>query len=478
MSSLDSLRMNTVPRSAGVLVVGGGLAGLVAANRCRQLGYSVVVAEKGEGADYRCNSRFATGVFHISYQDVMDPDGALERVIEAATSGTADRNQMSAIARNGRRVVRWLQNEGGQFIVVGPARWQSWVLAPPTPRQAGLNWPGRAGDVLLRRLRANLTRRGGTFSERTRVTGLKPGSSPWRWSAELELEGGSVSLGARHVVFADGGFQGDAALVKEHIGAAPDEYVQRGAGTGGGDCLRMAMGLNASLSNLSRFYGHVLSVDAFTNNRLWPLPWIDELAASGLVVDRHGTRFLDEGLGGVYIANELVRSGNALGAFTLFDSRVWQGPGRETVIPSNPLLKHHGATMFIASDIAGLATLMSVPADRLLETVNAYNDAVRTRRTETLAPKRSVQHYEPYAMLEPPFYAMPICAGITYTMGGIRIDGGARVLDNDRQPIAGLYAAGACTGGLEGGGDVGYVGGLIKASVFGLLSAESIAASS
>ena len=43
-------------------------------------------------------------------------------------------------------------------------------------------------------------------------------------------------------------------------------------------------------------------------------------------------------------------------------------------------------------------------------------------------------------------------------------------------PIAGLYAAGACTGGLEGGPQTGYIGGLLKAGVMGLRAAQSIAA--
>jgi len=62
-------------------------------------------------------------------------------------------------------------------------------------------------------------------------------------------------------------------------------------------------------------------------------------------------------------------------------------------------------------------------------------------------------------------------------MGGIVIDGQARVLDVQDRPIAGLYAAGATTGGLEGGppgGAIGYVGGLIKSSVMGLRAADGI----
>ena len=60
-------------------------------------------------------------------------------------------------------------------------------------------------------------------------------------------------------------------------------------------------------------------------------------------------------------------------------------------------------------------------------------------------------------------------------MGGIATDADAQVPDSKGGTIPGLYAAGACTGGLEGGGFAGYSGGLTKASVFGLLAGEAIA---
>jgi fumarate reductase flavoprotein subunit len=68
---------------------------------------------------------------------------------------------------------------------------------------------------------------------------------------------------------------------------------------------------------------------------------------------------------------------------------------------------------------------------------------------------------------------MPICAAITNTMGGIVVDGDARVLDLNDKPIMGLYAAGSTVGGLDGGPHAGYVGGLIKATI-GLRAAETI----
>lgn len=71
--------------------------------------------------------------------------------------------------------------------------------------------------------------------------------------------------------------------------------------------------------------------------------------------------------------------------------------------------------------------------------------------------------------------AFPVCAGITYTMGGVHVDENSRVLRADGTTISGLYGAGSTTGGLEGGEHAAYVGGLAKAGVQGLLAAEHIA---
>jgi fumarate reductase flavoprotein subunit len=50
------------------------------------------------------------------------------------------------------------------------------------------------------------------------------------------------------------------------------------------------------------------------------------------------------------------------------------------------------------------------------------------------------------------------------------------VLAESGDPIPGLYAAGSCTGGVEGGPRAGYIGGLSKAVITGLRAAEHVAA--
>src|SRR5262249_29848369 len=119
----------------------------------------------------------------------------------------------------------------------------------------------------------------------------------------------------------------------------------------------------------------------------------------------------------------------------------------------------------------------------LQQTVASYNDAHARNAFTTLDPARSTDDPHPWgsrpmAIRTPPFFAVPLCAGITYTMGGLRVDADARVLRPDRQPIAGLFAAGGSIGGLEGGPYVGYTGGLAKALVFGRIAGTNAVAMS
>ena len=54
-----------------------------------------------------------------------------------------------------------------------------------------------------------------------------------------------------------------------------------------------------------------------------------------------------------------------------------------------------------------------------------------------------------------PYYAIKIAPGIHHTMGGIKINTSAEVIDTDGNVIPGLFAAGETTGGIHGGNRVG-----------------------
>lgn len=463
---------------ADLAVVGGGLAGLTAAARATELGLRVVLVEAGTGEHYPCNSRFSGGILHAAYQDITLPAAELMRRMEQ--SGVCDRVQAQAIADDAGRAFGWLRAHGVLVAHFPHLQRGAWALAPPRPMVTGFleggSWLGRGPDLALRRLRAGATQRGCVFLEGTRAEEIRREGD--RVSGIVARDAhGAVRINAPHVLLADGGFSGDADLFRRHIGPAPERLVQRGAGTGRGDALRMALALGARTSPLDRFYGHLLSVDALRNGRLWPYPQIDALAAAGVMVDHAGRRFLDEGLGGIHASNALAALDEPDTTTVIIDTSIWNGLGRVGLVAPNPLLKVHGGTVHEARDLGALARAARLPEEALVQTVGEYNAALMESRLHDLRPARSTAKAAALPIVTAPFMAIPVCSGITNTMGGPQVDAQARVLDRENNPIAGLYAAGAATGGLEGGPQVHYVGGLMKALVLGLRAAEHAASS-
>jgi tricarballylate dehydrogenase len=128
------------------------------------------------------------------------------------------------------------------------------------------------------------------------------------------------------------------------------------------------------------------------------------------------------------------------------------------------------------------AKLDDVDAERALDTIRAYNKAVRTdipfnasvkdgRRTQGLAIDKSNWAN---TVDQPPFEAYAVTCGITFTFGGLKIDVAGRVIDTDGQPIAGLHAAGELVGGLF---YFNYPSGtgLMAGSVFGRIAGTTAA---
>jgi fumarate reductase flavoprotein subunit len=177
----------------------------------------------------------------------------------------------------------------------------------------------------------------------------------------------------------------------------------------------------------------------------------------------------------VFVANTIARLANPLSTWAILDQAIWEGPGRSARIPANPQLAQAGGTIIKADTIGELAVKTGITVQGLQNSVDAYNAALSEGQLQTLRPVRTAKPLVPMAIQKAPFYAVPLCAGMTYTFGGILTDENARVASSRGGVVEGLYAVGATTGGLEGGTGGGYVGGLIKGVTFGMLAAEHVA---
>jgi fumarate reductase flavoprotein subunit len=137
----------------------------------------------------------------------------------------------------------------------------------------------------------------------------------------------------------------------------------------------------------------------------------------------------------------------------------------------NPWLLDNGGEIFFDETITGLAAAIGINPEILAPTLEQFNRAVETNQPGSLTMPRT-GNPKP---LRPPLCGLRVVPGITFTMGGVLIDGRGEVLDGAENPIRGLYAAGDAIGGLMGGYRGGYTGGLMQAVVTGILAGENAA---
>lgn len=461
-----------------VICIGAGFAGLTAALRAAEAGCSTLVLERQTAAKPYNNSRVTTGVFHVASNEVRLSEDGLVKAIVDETHNYAKPDLTRAVAHNAGRCVDWLIAQG---VALAPEDSMSYVanrrhlvLAPRRAMKAGLDWPGKGGDVALETLERLLVGADGRVQRGVEVTALKMKDGRCI-GVEARHDGGTLDYGARTVVIADGGFQANPQMIQGTVTPDPARVRLRATPSATGDGIRMAQAVGARITELGAFYGHVLAREAMDDDRLWPYPNIDVVATAAVLVDGSAQRFVDEGRGAVFVTNAIAKLADPLSATVVMTPKIWAEVGTSGVAPPNPEMTNNGGRLIEAPDLASLAAAIEVPSDALAATLAAYNTALRNGSLDRLAPIRTQTKAKAHPIEGPPYCAIRVCAGLTNTMGGIDIDGAARVLDLSGRPIPGLLAAGSSTGGLEGGPNCGYVGGVVKAFVLGLLAGETAA---
>lgn len=459
-----------------VIIIGGGISGLIAANRAVDYGLRALLLEKGASKHYSCNTRYAGGTYHVCLKDVMSVPSDLANLLHVSSRGYISLGHAQVLASNAAKLIDWLISVGMEFVKISDAEHHRWAMAPQGRTQPGLSWKGLAGDVLLERLAERLTLNGGKLILNSRVTDLltKDGACI---GVKVNMNNSGISTDVSFtsygVFIADGGFQSNLDLLKKHITPRPNHLKQRGGATGMGDGLKMAVALGAQVVGMSSFYGHTLSKDAMFIDRLWPYPYLDNLVTAGIVVDEMGNRFVDEGRGGVYVANKIANLPDPLSTFVIFDDSVWQNEGKKGLIPANPHIPSEGGTVFCAMSVEELAEISHIHKENLKRCIDKFNvNVAKNNFKNSISPSREDSSYRPRPIVSPPFFAIPMCVGITHTMGGLAVNPFSQVLHQNGEVIKGLYAIGASSGSFEGGPEITYVGGLVKGGVNAMVSIE------
>jgi len=452
-----------------VLIVGAGLAGFTAAVRSSEQGAKVLLIDKSTGELGDGNVLMASGSLRAGGKSPRTDAKELYDFVMA--EGVAFPDLVDSWSQTCGRAIDWLQAVGVEIEENAPGR--VW-LKQQSEISYGPVFKKDVGPRAVASLKRKFVKLGGSYEsgiegvslivDNHQVVGLSG-----------KRNGDSIELRAAATILATGGFAANKELVKQHIGPNADRCKLRGSKQDTGDGLRMATEIGAQAVNLKYFYGHLIARKALTDDRFWPYPRLDSFVDEGVLIDHSGRRFVDEGRGDVAVANELSRTDDPTGATLIFDHETWaaskNSPSSTSLaIPApNPWILDNGGELYDDETAAGLAQKLGVDATNLSQTIEAYNQAVGSNQAKSLPLPRTGKP----KVLRAPLYGLRVVSGITFTMGGILIDGKGRALDRSNQPIAGLYAAGDAIGGLMGGYRGGYTGGLMQAIVTGILAGEN-----
>jgi fumarate reductase flavoprotein subunit len=485
-----------------LVIVGSGVAGLTAARRSQQLGRRILLVEKSDCEPGFGNGRLSGGWFHAAMWDpkIRSADELYDKII-ADTDGHAVPEVARAWADNVRRAYAFLGDEGATFGVLNAdEEAMQNVLMPHRLPMIGYHWQGRGPDLLLTRMYRSFIAAGGAFRRRCRAVELATDAEgiTGLW---VEGDSGRELIAADGVLLCDGGFQGNPELVARYITGA---YSLRGSPNDSGDALLMGLAAGAATINMPWFYGYLLCRDALRDERFWMYPAPGALVYAGALVDGTGRRFVDEGSKGEIVANAVARCATPGDCWVVCDSEAWEREGRLGDVPMNPVFGDEGGTIVTAPDLRTLAGATGLPPEALAAAVAEVNRSFgrsagptapvhmydvagvagpaidRGGHPPSHRPPDGEQAGVPRAGLprpigRPPFHAIPVIAGITFAMGGLRVNRHGQVLSEAGVPIAGLYAAGGTMGGLQGGPRIGVAGGWSEATTFGLLVAEHCA---
>ncbi|GBG93830.1 fumarate reductase flavoprotein subunit [Ligilactobacillus salitolerans] len=420
-----------------VIIVGAGGTGLVAALQAKELGLSPVILEKMErmgGNTQRASSgmnaaetnfqlqNHIVDSFADFYQDTWQGGGQLNdpELLEYFTSH-------SALA------IDWLADHQ---IILNDLTITGGMKTKRTHRPAS---KAAIGSYLVTELLKQVEQAEIPLFAQTKVNRLL--------AEEQHIIGISVSLPneetkeihAPAVILATGGFGASHELISKY---RPDlaEYQTTNQSGATGDGIELARAIGASLVDMDQIQVHP-TVQQETDHAY--LIGEATRGEGAILVDAQGQRFVNE----LDTRKNVTAAINSLpekSAYLLYDAQVRQNVPAINFYDQIGLVRH-GETL------AELATNIQVDPAALAQTVETWDQAVKDGQDGQFGRSAGMERTLDHGGYE----AIHVAPAVHYTMGGLKINAQAEVLDEQGQPLPGLYAGGEVAGGLHGNNRLG-----------------------
>jgi tricarballylate dehydrogenase len=448
-----------------VAVLGGGNAALCAALAAAGRGARVLVVERAP-RDFRGgNSRHTRNLrcMHAAPTDVLTDayteDEFMADVLRV-TGGVTNEALARLMIRGSADAPRRMRGFGVRF----------------QPSLRGTLHLGRTnafflggGKALMNSAYAAAGRLGVRVAYDAEVIGLSIRDGRFE-SATVRMPAGDVEVRARSVVLAAGGFEANLEWLAEIWGEAAKNFIIRGTPYNTGTVLRLMLDAGAEPVG-DPAQCHAVAIDARAPKFDGGIVTRLDSVPLGIVVNRFGDRFYDEGEDywprRYAIWGRLVAQQPDQIAYSIVDSKAL-GRFMPSVFPP-----------IVAGSVRELAAAIEVPAGTLASTIERFNAAVRPGtfdhqalddcRTEGLVPSKT--HWA-QRLDTPPFHAYPLRPGITFTYLGVKVDERARVVMKGGV-AENIFAAGEImAGNILGRGYVAGVG-MTIGTVFGEIAGRA-----
>ncbi len=490
-----------VEKTADVVVVGAGGAGMTAAITAAKEGKQVIIVESQSIVGG--NSVRATGGMNAAKTDAQDKNEFTESAgvdkVLAAAQNYADNKSISALAATvAKQWADYKANPTGYFdspelfaldTLIGGKGLNNPQLVKTLAENSAdsISWlasigadmhnVGSFGGASVKRIHRPVDNEGkvisvGPFISSVLETNCKElgieilldttadkiltgdGGAVTGVSGKNK-SGGAVTVHAGAVVLATGGFGANLDMVVQY---KPDlaGFVSTNAAGAQGQGIEMAVAVGAATVDMEQIQIHP-TVEQKTS---WLIT--EGLRGDGaILVNSEGKRFCDEvGTRDAVSAAEIAQPGGF--AWLIVDQKMVDA---SSVISG--YLEKGFATKGESAE--ALAQAIEVNEAALTATITTWNASVAAGKDAEFGRTSFAQPLD-----TAPYYAIKVAPGVHHTMGGLSIDSSAQVLDKAGQAIPALFAAGEVTGGVHGANRLGG-NAVADYVVFGRIAGKSAA---
>jgi len=437
-----------------IVIIGAGGAGLTAATEAASKGAKVLVLEKM--AIVGGNSNFSTGGINACYtkeQERLGIKDSKEVFYNDTMRGGQylnDPDLVRTLIDNSAAMVEWLQTPmiGADLSDVG-------AFGGATNKRIHRPKGGGAiGAHLIPLLQKAALKQGAEIRLNNKVIDILSNNGR-ACGVKVAYAGGEYTVRAKAVIVATGGFGANPEMI-EFYQASLAGFATTNHKGATGDAFKMVEKFDAQLIQMEQIQIHptvvkgtgIMITEAVRGN-------------GAILVNKAGRRFVNE-METRDIVSAAVLKNPERSAYLIFDQNVRDSlKAIETYAKQN--LLSEGATLL------ELSRMIAVDAVALEYTIDEYNKAVLAKKdTEFGRNPESMER----TISTPPFYAIEIEPAIHHTMGGLKINTKAQVLNKLNLPVPGLFAAGEVTGGVHGAQRLGG-NAVADICIFGKIAADS-----